>query len=170
MVYKIVGDMVGRTLSFENARGEVVAVMAKTTKALLKTAVFGSGSESTIDVAPGVDCSFILALVFAIGQVGAHFLKDCFGNFVQDPIQDAAVESAAGAVTGGAIGDEGAVEELAATVGLDDELGEVVGGASDFAEGAAEAAGLGDGLEDAMEGTAHFMSEAVGFFGDLFGE
>lgn len=49
MAYKIVGDVVGRTLSIENARGELVAVMAKTSKAMLKTAVFGSGSESTID-------------------------------------------------------------------------------------------------------------------------
>ena len=49
MVYKIVGDIMGRTLSFKNARGEVIAVMAKTNKAMLKTAVFGSGSESTID-------------------------------------------------------------------------------------------------------------------------
>ena len=46
---KIVGDIVGRTLSVENARGEVVAVMAKTGTALLKTAVYGGGSESTVD-------------------------------------------------------------------------------------------------------------------------
>ena len=49
MVYKIVADLMGRTLSIENSREEVIAVMAKTNKALLKTAVFGSGSESTID-------------------------------------------------------------------------------------------------------------------------
>lgn len=55
-----------------SSKGEVVAQMAKSNKALLQTAVFGSGSESTIDIAPGVDCSTILAIVFGIKQVGAH--------------------------------------------------------------------------------------------------
>jgi len=87
MAYRIEGDIIG-TLSIQNKNGEVVAVMAKTKTALLKTAVYGDGSESIIDVAPGVDCSTILAIVFAIGQLGAHYIKGAFSNFVQDPIQN----------------------------------------------------------------------------------
>ena len=60
-------------------------------------------------VAAGVDCSTILAIIFAVGQVGVHYVKDAFANFVQNPIQDAVVENALGVVTGGAIGDEGAI-------------------------------------------------------------
>ena len=72
VVYKCVADMMGRTISIENMDGQKLAHLAKTNKALLKTAVFGNGSESTIDIAAGVDCSTILAVVFAVGQVGAH--------------------------------------------------------------------------------------------------
>lgn len=72
LVYKCIADMMGRTIQFYNAEEELVAQMSKTNKALLQTAVFGSGTESTIDIAPGVDCSVILAVVYGIGQVGAH--------------------------------------------------------------------------------------------------
>lgn len=72
LAYKCIADMMGRSVQFYNTEEELVAQMTKTTKALLQTAVFGSGSESTIDIAPGVDCSVILAAVYAIGQVGAH--------------------------------------------------------------------------------------------------
>lgn len=72
LVYKCIADMMGRTIQFFNAEDELVAQMSKTNKALLQTAVFGSGTESTIDIAPGVDCSVILAVVYGIGQVGAH--------------------------------------------------------------------------------------------------
>lgn len=71
-VYTCVADMTGRSVRIVNAKEELVAQMAKTTKALIMTAAFGSGSESTIDIAPGVDCSVILAVVFAMGQVGEH--------------------------------------------------------------------------------------------------
>lgn len=71
-VYTCVADMMGRTIMVMNEKEELVAQMAKTNKALLKTAVFGSGSESSIDIAAGVDCSVILAVIYAIGQVGAH--------------------------------------------------------------------------------------------------
>lgn len=187
MVYKIVGDIVGRTLSIENARGEVVAVMAKTNKALLKTAVFGSGSESTVDVAPGVDCSTILAIIFAVGQVGAHWIKDAFANYVQDPVQDAAVESALGAATGGRVGDEGAIGELADDVGLGDEyegvtdgIQEYSGDAGEAVEGFAEDLGVTDAVEnvgdafedvggDFAEGVTDLAGEIFGFFADLFG-
>lgn len=166
LVYKIVGDIVGRTMSIENAKGEVIAVMAKTSKAMLKTAVFGSGSESTIDVASGVDCSTILCIIFALGQVGAHFVKDCFANFVQDPIQDAAVESAAGALTGNTVGDAGALGELAEDVGLGDELD----GAGDYAEDVLDEMGVGEFAEDIGEGASDFVGEAMSFIFDLFGE
>lgn len=72
LVYKCVADMMGRTVTVTNEKEEVVAQMAKTKKALLMTAAFGGGSESTIDIAAGVDCSMMLAVIYGIGQVGAH--------------------------------------------------------------------------------------------------
>uniref|UniRef100_A0A7S1ZSE6 Uncharacterized protein n=1 Tax=Trieres chinensis TaxID=1514140 RepID=A0A7S1ZSE6_TRICV len=93
-VYTLVADMMGRTVSITNDKGELVAQMAKTSKALIKTAVFGSGSESTIDIAPGVDCSAILMIVYGLGQVGEHFMKDALGNYISDPLKDSAVSAA----------------------------------------------------------------------------
>lgn len=72
LVYKCVADFTGRSVQIFNEDEELIAQMSKTTKALLLTAAFGSGSESIIDIAPGVDCSTILALVFGMKQVGAH--------------------------------------------------------------------------------------------------
>jgi len=92
--YVIVADMVGRTFTIRNDKEEVVAQIAKTTKAMIKTAAFGSGSESTIDIAPGVDCSTILAIVYGIGQVGAHFMKDGFNSYVKEPLIGSATDSA----------------------------------------------------------------------------
>ncbi|CAN8063615.1 unnamed protein product [Agarophyton chilense] len=98
LVYKCVADLMGRSIQIFNADEELVAQMAKTKKALLQTVALGSGSESTIDIAPGVDCSVILAIVFGMGQVGAHFMGDVFDNFVKDPLTDAAMDSAVDAV------------------------------------------------------------------------
>ena len=134
-------------------------------------------------VAAGVDCSTILAIIFAVGQVGVHYIKDAFANFVQDPIQDAVVENALGAATGGAIGDEGAIGDLAEDVGLGDELenatdgiGELAGGAGEAVAGFAEdigatdlMEGAGDVMEDFGEGAVDMIGEAFGFFADLFG-
>lgn len=83
MVYKIVADMLGRSLGIYNEDEQLVAQVAKTKKALILNAVFGAGSESTIDIAPGVDCSAMLAVIFAMWQVGKHcrlctfFALDC---------------------------------------------------------------------------------------------
>jgi len=92
--YEIVADMMERTFTIRNNNDEVIAQVAKTTKALIQTAVLGSGSESTIDIAPGVDCSTILAIVYGLGQVGAHYVKDAANNFVIDPLKDSLIESA----------------------------------------------------------------------------
>lgn len=89
-----VADMLGRTFTIRNEKEELVAVMAKTSKALMLTAAFGSGSESTIDIAPGVDCSVILAAIFAMGQVGEHFMNDVFNNYLIDPLKSSAIDSA----------------------------------------------------------------------------
>lgn len=70
VVYKIVGDMMGRTMQVTNQKDELVAVMSKTNKALIMNAALGKGSESTIDIAQGVDCSMILAIFFGLQQVG----------------------------------------------------------------------------------------------------
>ena len=91
--YIVVGDMMERTLTIKNNRDEVVAQVAKTAKAMIQTAVFGSGTESTIDIAPGVDCSTILAIVYGLGQVGSHFVKDAVGNYALDPLKDSVVGS-----------------------------------------------------------------------------
>lgn len=71
-VYTCIADMTGRSVMIKNQEDQLVAQMAKTTKAIMMTAAFGSGSESTIDIAPGVDCSTILAAVFGMAQVGEH--------------------------------------------------------------------------------------------------
>lgn len=70
VLYTVVGDMMGRTMQVTNEKDELVAVMAMTNKALIMNAALGKGSESTIDVAPGVDCSMILAVFFGLQQVG----------------------------------------------------------------------------------------------------
>lgn len=70
MLYKVTADLFGRTMSFKTPEGDLVAIMTKTTNALIKTAVFGNGMESTIDIAPGIDCSVILAAIFGIMNVG----------------------------------------------------------------------------------------------------
>jgi uncharacterized protein YxjI len=98
--YTIVGDMMERTYAIKNNRDEVVAQIAKTTKAMIQTAVFGSGSESTIDIAPGVDCSTILAIVFGLQQVGKHFVKDYANNYVLDPLKDSLVGGVVESVPG----------------------------------------------------------------------
>lgn len=98
--YTIVADMMERTFAIENSKGEVVAQVAKTAKAMMQTAVLGGGAESTIDIAPGVDCSTILAMVFGLGQVGAHYAKDYANNYVVDPIRDSLLGSAADMVPG----------------------------------------------------------------------
>lgn len=92
--YLIVADMMARTFTIKNDKGETVAQVAKTTKAMIQTAVLGSGSESIIDIAPGVDCSTILAIVFGLGQVGAHYVKDAANSYVLDPIKDSLVGTA----------------------------------------------------------------------------
>lgn len=43
--YTIIADMMERTYTIKNDKDEVVAQVAKTTKAMIQTAVFGSGSE-----------------------------------------------------------------------------------------------------------------------------
>lgn len=70
ILYKVTADLFSRILTFRNTDGEQIAVMAKTKKALIKEAVLGSGLESTIDIARGVDISVILASIFGIMAVG----------------------------------------------------------------------------------------------------
>lgn len=93
-IYTIVGDMMGRTMRVTNEKDELVCVLAKTTKALIMNAALGAGSESTIDIAPGVDCSMMLAVIFGLQQVGEHFAKDAFNSYVLEEVKDAAVDSA----------------------------------------------------------------------------
>lgn len=89
LVYKCVADMMGRTVQVFNEKEEVIAQIAKTSKALILTAAFGNGSESIIDIAPGVDCSTILALAFGMKQVGhiVSFWKMRFNLGIQMILQ-----------------------------------------------------------------------------------
>lgn len=89
-VYAIEADMAGRTLQFKNAKGELVAIAQKSTKALIMGAALGGGSEMEVDVAAGVDWTAILACMMAEQQVGAHLAKDAFSNFVAAPLADQA--------------------------------------------------------------------------------
>lgn len=99
--WRVVVDLMGRSYAFYNDKDELVALMAKTKKALILNAVLGAGSENTIDIAPGVDCSAILAAVFGILQCGASVLGDAFSNFVVNPAQDAAVDAGMDKLLGG---------------------------------------------------------------------
>ena len=83
-----VADMMDRTFTIRNKEDEVICQVSKTTKALIQNQVFGSGSESTINIAPGCDCSTILAIVYGIGAVGNHFVADAFNNFVAEPLKE----------------------------------------------------------------------------------
>ena len=158
IAYKVVGDLIGRRLSVQNTKGEVVAQITKTNKALLQVAMFGSGSESIIDIAPGVDCSTILSIVFAINQVGVHYLKDALSNFVKNPMKDHIVDSAVDAAediaTGADMGDVAAefVEDI--TFGIDS------------AEGLVDAA---EGLADVADMAADNLGDVADFFLSLFG-
>jgi len=101
VIYKCVADMMGRTVSILNGSDELVAQMSKSTKALIQMATsLGSGTESTIDIAPGVDCSVILAIVYGIGQIGKHLVKDTAQSAVVAPIQGAVVDEVINNVAG----------------------------------------------------------------------
>jgi len=70
LLFQVTCDLFSRTFTFRNTDGDQIAVMAKTSKAMIKEAVLGNGFESTIDIAPGVDISAILASIFGIMAVG----------------------------------------------------------------------------------------------------
>lgn len=147
-VYTVTADLLGRSLSFYNQKEEVIAIMAKTKKALILNAVLGAGSENTIDIAQGVDCSAIIAAVFAVLQAGSHLFVDAAKNFVVNPAKDAA----AGAAVGQVMGEDG-------------DGGLLEAGASAF-----EGAGVAfDGAGEAiMEGGAEAASALGGFLMEMF--
>lgn len=91
--YIIEADMMGRTMQIKNNNDELVAYVAKSTKALIQTAVLGSGSELQMDVAPGVDWTAIVAVLMVVQQVGKHYIKDLFENFVMDPLKDTVTDT-----------------------------------------------------------------------------
>lgn len=107
VLYRILPDLLGRTLQVVNPNGDLVCFIQKSTKTLIMEATLGAGSEMVIDVAPGVDWTAMVAIVMALQQVGAHFVKDAFSNYVVGPLTGAAV---AGAVE--AAGVEGAAGQL----------------------------------------------------------
>eukprot|EP00755_Sulcionema_specki_P024767 Sspe_Gene.81880::Locus_53108_Transcript_1_1_Confidence_1.000_Length_1237::g.81880::m.81880 len=93
-------DMAKRTIMFHTPEGELIAVAHKPLKTLILNATLGVGTEMQVDIAPGVDCSFILAAFLGLQQCGEHVIKDAFGNFVLDPLQDEAVDQVTSTVPG----------------------------------------------------------------------
>eukprot|EP01063_Lacrimia_lanifica_P029471 TRINITY_DN4505_c0_g1_i1.p2 TRINITY_DN4505_c0_g1~~TRINITY_DN4505_c0_g1_i1.p2 ORF type:complete len:310 (+),score=119.91 TRINITY_DN4505_c0_g1_i1:103-1032(+) len=97
----VTSDMYARTIQFLTGDGQLIAIAQKPLKTLILNATLGVGSELQLVVAPGVDCTFILAAFLCLQQVGEHIVKDAFGNFVFDPLQDQAVDEVTGMVPGG---------------------------------------------------------------------
>jgi hypothetical protein len=89
--YSILLDLAGRTIQLVNENEERVAVFTKSVKTLILNAALGVGSEFTIDIAPGVDYTAILAICIGLHQVGKHYAKDAFSNFLVQPAEGAAV-------------------------------------------------------------------------------
>ena len=101
----VLADMAKRTMKVINPQNDLVCLIQKPVKTLLLNAAFGAGSELRVDVAPGVDCSALLGVVFGITCMGQSMAKDVFGNFVAEPLTEAAVEEV--------LDDPGAVLDLA---------------------------------------------------------
>mmetsp|Transcript_1628 Transcript_1628/g.2744 ORF Transcript_1628/g.2744 Transcript_1628/m.2744 type:complete len:340 (+) Transcript_1628:282-1301(+) len=86
--YHVTGDLMERTMQIINPKEETVCFIQKSGKTLIMNAAFGQGSEMLVDVAPGVDCSTMLAIIIGLKQVGTSLLKDAMGNYVTDPFKD----------------------------------------------------------------------------------
>lgn len=89
--YTVLVDLAGRTMQLVNANEERVAVFTKSVETLILNATLGVGSEFTIDVAPGVDWTAMLAICIGLNQVGKSYQKDAMNNFLVDPAKDAAM-------------------------------------------------------------------------------
>ncbi|KAG0628621.1 hypothetical protein M758_1G040300 [Ceratodon purpureus] len=89
--YSILLDLAGRTIQLVNQNDERIAVFTKSVQTLILNAALGVGSEFAIDVAPGVDYTAVLAICIGLHQVGKHYAKDAFSNFLVQPAQGAAV-------------------------------------------------------------------------------
>lgn len=94
ILYRILPDLLGRTFQVVNPEGQLVCFAQKSAKTMILEAALGAGSEMIIDVAPGADWTAMVAIVMALRQVGAHFLKDAFKNYVFDPLKGAVVSGA----------------------------------------------------------------------------
>jgi len=103
--YTILLDLAGRTIQLVNEQEERIAVFTKSVKTLIMNAALGVGSEFAIDIAPGVDWTAILAICIGLHQVGKHYAKDAFSNFIAQPVQGAAVGFAFDQATNLAEGD-----------------------------------------------------------------
>ncbi|KAL3697693.1 hypothetical protein R1sor_011769 [Riccia sorocarpa] len=145
LVYKVLLDLTGRSIQLVNERGELEAIMTKSTKNLILNAAFGAGSELQIDVAPGVDWTAILAVLIGIKQVGKSLAGDALGN---------AADSATGAAAGAAVG-------FATDPGNVDEFGNQLSGMAD-------GLGMGDAAEAVGDGAGELVSGVFGFIGSLF--
>ncbi|KAJ9461040.1 hypothetical protein DIPPA_19715 [Diplonema papillatum] len=98
----ISSDLASRTVQFRKPdSNELVAIAQKTTKTLILNAALGVGSELQLEVAAGVDCTMILAAFLGLQQCGEHIVKDAFGNFVYDPLQDHVMDEATDIIPGG---------------------------------------------------------------------
>eukprot|EP00798_Chlamydomonas_sp_ICE-L_P020517 gene20517-27309_t len=67
-VYILEADLVGRTIVMRNKNDEIVAVAALSNKAMMMKVALGSGSETVVDVAPGVDWTAVCAIMMGVQQ------------------------------------------------------------------------------------------------------
>jgi hypothetical protein len=76
-IWILEADLMGRTVAFKNMEGELIAIAAKSTKAMILSQVVGSGSEMIVDVAPGVDWTAVLGVMMCMQQARRLYLDKC---------------------------------------------------------------------------------------------
>jgi hypothetical protein len=152
-VYTILVDITGRTMQVMNDRDERIALLQKSATPLLLNASLGTGSEFTVDVAPGVDWTAILAIVIGLHQVGKNIFKDGFNNFVVQPLRDEVTRFL----------EDAAAHVIEGHHGENDECGDGDGGSAACAVADAVAVGVAEAVVVAEEvGIVSTIIELIG--------
>jgi len=161
-LFIVESDAMGRTMQFraQDGSNDLVALAWKPLKSLALNALLGAGSELQFDVAPGADCSLLIAALFGVLQVGNSLIKDAVSSFVVAPLQDAAVDAA---LDGSLLEHAGDAVEA---VGLDDEAGGLLEKLMEKAGDLGEHIDLDDASE-AVEKIASSVGGAVVFLAGL---
>jgi len=137
--YTILLDLAGRTIQLVNENEERIAVFTKSVKTLIMNAALGVGSEFTIDIAPGVDWTAVLAICIGLHQVGKHYAKDAMSNFIVQPAQGAAmgfaVNEAEGLATGNVQMPDLSNMQMPDLSDVPDDMGDTLEGVFNFVAG-----------------------------------